>query len=175
VFAPRKAIEKDSSLSKGWNLIQRFSEDIDIFLDPQAFDPALRTRAIDRELKRPRDAIAQHPALTFLQEGSHTVGGFSRSDRFTYPQRFGGTGEVAGHVLVEAGTASGRQPTATIELRSYLGAFLSESGLPVGADDENAFPMRLLHFRRTLVEKLFAKARRDRRGGKRGPLRGSRL
>lgn len=25
-----------TSLSKGWNLIQRFSEDIDIFLDPQA-------------------------------------------------------------------------------------------------------------------------------------------
>ncbi len=30
-----------TSLSKGWNLIQRFSEDIDIFLDPQAFQPPL--------------------------------------------------------------------------------------------------------------------------------------
>jgi hypothetical protein len=30
-----------TSLSKGWNLIQRFSEDIDIFLDPAAFHPAL--------------------------------------------------------------------------------------------------------------------------------------
>ena len=30
-----------TSLSKGWNLIQRFSEDIDIFLDPLAFEPAL--------------------------------------------------------------------------------------------------------------------------------------
>jgi Nucleotidyl transferase AbiEii toxin, Type IV TA system/DDE_Tnp_1-associated len=29
-----------TSLSKGWNLIQRFSEDIDIFLDPLAFEPA---------------------------------------------------------------------------------------------------------------------------------------
>jgi predicted nucleotidyltransferase component of viral defense system len=28
-----------TSLSKGWNLIQRFSEDIDIFLDPLAFRP----------------------------------------------------------------------------------------------------------------------------------------
>ncbi len=26
-----------TSLSKGWNLIQRFSEDIDLFLDPHAF------------------------------------------------------------------------------------------------------------------------------------------
>src|SRR5690349_13473825 len=40
-----------TSLAKGWNLIQRFSEDIDIFLDPAAFDPALGKRGIDRELK----------------------------------------------------------------------------------------------------------------------------
>jgi predicted nucleotidyltransferase component of viral defense system len=30
-----------TSLSKGWNLIQRFSEDIDIFLDPAAYKPPL--------------------------------------------------------------------------------------------------------------------------------------
>ena len=30
-----------TSLAKGWNLIQRFSEDIDIFLDPEAFQPAV--------------------------------------------------------------------------------------------------------------------------------------
>ncbi len=28
-----------TSLAKGWNLIERFSEDIDIFLDPKAFQP----------------------------------------------------------------------------------------------------------------------------------------
>ena len=46
-----------TSLAKGWNLIQRFSEDIDIFLDPSAFQPALGKRAIDRELKKLRNAI----------------------------------------------------------------------------------------------------------------------
>ena len=30
-----------TSLSNGWNLIQRFSEDLDIFLNPLTFDPAL--------------------------------------------------------------------------------------------------------------------------------------
>src|SRR3990167_949477 len=34
-----------TSLSKGWDLIERFSEDIDIFLDPQAYSPALGTNA----------------------------------------------------------------------------------------------------------------------------------
>ena len=145
-----------TSLSKGWNLIGRFSEDVDIFLDPMAFEPALGKRAIDRELKRLRDLLHAHPALTFLKEDSHTIGGFGRSDRFSYPQRFGGPGDVAGQVLVEAGTVSGREPTVTLELRSYLGTFFAERGLSLGAEDESSFSMRLLHFRRTFVEKLFA-------------------
>ena len=41
-----------TSLSKRWGLIQRFSEDIDIFLDPLAFQPPLGKNGIDRELKQ---------------------------------------------------------------------------------------------------------------------------
>ena len=59
-------------------------------------------------------------------------------------------------MLLEAGTASGREPTATVELRSYLSQFLQERGFSLGAEDEGPFPMRLLHFRRTFVEKMFA-------------------
>ena len=54
-----------TSLSKGWNLIQRFSEDIDLFLDPLAFQPPLGKKAIDRELKRLRSRrpLRLHAAL----------------------------------------------------------------------------------------------------------------
>lgn len=145
-----------TSLAKGWNLIQRFSEDIDIFLDPAAFNPALAKRGIDRELRALRDTIAAHGGLTFLPDESQTIGGFGRNDRFSYKQRFGGAGEVADRVLVEAGSASGREPTVTIELRSYLSEFLQERKVSLGTDDETPFPMRLLHFRRTFVEKMFA-------------------
>ena len=96
-----------TSLSKGWNLINRFSEDIDIFLDPLAFDPVLGRRAIDRELKALRDSIAAHPALTFRRRESHTLDGFGCSYRFAYPWRFGGPGEVSGQLLVENETATG--------------------------------------------------------------------
>ena len=145
-----------TSLSKGWNLIGRFSEDVDIFLDPLAFRPVLGARAIDRELKSLRNSLNAHPGLTFRKERSQTIGGFGRSDLFVYAQRFGGPGEVSGHVLVEAGTASGREPTETVELRSYLATFLAEQGISLEAEDEGSFPMRLLHFRRTFVEKMFA-------------------
>ena len=109
-----------TSLAKGWNLIQRFSEDIDIFLDPTAFQPTLGKNAIDRELKKLRDAIARHPAFSFEASESQTIGGFGRNDRFSFKQRFGGPGEVANRVLVEAGTASGREPSEVVELRSYV-------------------------------------------------------
>lgn len=108
-----------TSLSKGWNLIQRFSEDIDIFLDPIAFKPSLGKRGIDRELKKLKEAIGKHPALTFIETESQTIGGFGRSDRFSYSQRFGGPGAVVNRVLIEAGTASGREPIIVVELHSY--------------------------------------------------------
>jgi hypothetical protein len=145
-----------TSLAKGWNLIDRFSEDIDIFLNPVAFNPPLGKNAIDRELKVLRDAVAAHPALTFVQEESRTIGGFGRNDRLSYKQIFGGPGEVANRILVEAGTASGTQPTSVIQLRSYLGQFLEETKTSLKADDEGPFSMQLLHFRRTFVEKMFA-------------------
>jgi hypothetical protein len=145
-----------TSLSKGWGLIQRFSEDIDIFLDPAAFDPPLGKKGIDRELKTLRDAIARHPALSFIGKESQTIGGFGRNDRFVYRQLFAGTGEIRNRVFVEVGTASGREPTERVLLQSYVGQFLSETGTNLGAEDEGAFEMRLLHFRRTFVEKMFA-------------------
>ncbi len=145
-----------TSLSKGWGLIERFSEDIDIFLDPSAFEPSLGKKAIDRELKKLRDAIGTHPALTFVAKESQTIGGFGRNDRFEYAQRFAGTGDILNRVFVEAGTASGKEPTDRIRLHSYVGQYLQESGVSLEADDEGPFEMRLLHFRRTFVEKMFA-------------------
>jgi hypothetical protein len=145
-----------TSLSKGWNLIQRFSEDIDIFLDPSAFQPPLGKNAIDRELKKLRQAVAGHPALTFVDKESQTFGGFGRNDRFEYTQKFAGTGDIRNRVFVEAGTASGKEPTEVVKLQSYVGQFLQETGVSLGAEDEGAFEMRLLHFRRTFVEKMFA-------------------
>jgi hypothetical protein len=145
-----------TSLSKGWNLIQRFSEDVDIFLDPTAFTPPLGKKAIDRELKKLRQAIGEHPGLKFIEKESQTIGGFGRNDRFEYVQRFAGVGEVRNRVFVEAGTASGREPTERVQLQSYVGQFLQETGATLGAEDEGPFEMRLLHYRRTFVEKMFA-------------------
>lgn len=103
-----------------------------------------------------RDAISKHPALNFVSKESQTIGGFGRNDRFEYRQRFAGIGDIRNRVLVEAGSASGKEPTESIQIQSYVGQFLQETGVTLGADDEGSFKMRLLHFRRTFVEKMFA-------------------
>lgn len=41
-------------------------------------------------------------------------------------------------------------------LQSYISQFLQETDVSLGAEDEISFNMRLLHFRRTFVEKMFA-------------------
>jgi hypothetical protein len=145
-----------TSLSKGWDIIQRFSEDVDIFLDPTSFDPPLGKNGINRELKKLKKAIEKYPGLKFIEEESLTIGGFGRSDHFEYTQRFKGAGEIRNRVFVEIGTASGKEPTEYVKLQSYIGQFLQQSGITFGADDEGSFEMPLLHFRRTFVEKMFA-------------------
>src|SRR5258708_20630302 len=109
--APNQAIFKGgTSLAKGWNLIQRFSEDIDIFLDPLAFKPVLGKNAIDRELKRLRDAVAAHPALTFVAAESQTIGGFGGNHPFSYAQPFRDTRAGANHVPPHTRTPPGPAP-----------------------------------------------------------------
>ena len=82
ITAPDKIIFKGgTSLAKGWNLIQRFSEDIDIFLDPLAFKPRLGKNAIDRELKKLRDTVGAHAALTFVADESKTIERWAREGR----------------------------------------------------------------------------------------------
>jgi predicted nucleotidyltransferase component of viral defense system len=70
--APDKIIFKGgTSLAKGWNLIQRFSEDIDVFLDPLAFK-------VQQELLRHADIrttmnIYTHAVPAALREANSKV------------------------------------------------------------------------------------------------------
>jgi hypothetical protein len=152
-FADEIIFKGGTSLSKGWNLIQRFSEDIDLFVNPAG----LGKKAIDTKLKRVRDAVAEHPALEFVPEESATIGGFGRGDRFSYPRRSTeALQSITPRVFLESGTSSGTYPTVTRPIRSLIAEFLQAVGTSLDADDETSFDMPLLHYRRTFVEKMFA-------------------
>jgi hypothetical protein len=154
-LADRVTFKGGTSLSKGWGLISRFSEDIDLFVNPRT-DPILANkRAIDRGLKALCQAIAEHPALSYVDGRGQTVGGLGREDYFRYESRLGGLPSLEPVVMVEPGIQSGDFPIEVVSLRSYAAEFLESQGLGDIADDLAPFDMQLLHYRRTYVEKLF--------------------
>jgi hypothetical protein len=152
-FNDRVIFKGGTSLSKGWNLIQRFSEDIDLFLDQRHYPTPLGKRKRDSEMKRIRDAVAAFPKFTVQEEETFSRIGLRRSDCFTYPAEFSG---IANTVFVETSAAGGHQPTERRTMQSLVSAYLQKENLSIGAEDEAGFEMTLLHFRRTFVEKLFA-------------------
>lgn len=144
-----------TSLSKGWGLISRFSEDIDLFVNGDAFDPPPGVNKMDRILKELSETVAEHPALTWLDEGA-TIGGFGREDYFQYDSHFAQLPGIRPVVRLEPGIQSGTFPTQSLPVTSIVGQYLLEEGRGDLADDLMGFDMTLLHFRRTFVEKLFA-------------------
>ena len=158
---PKETVLKGgTSLSKGWQLLERISEDIDLFLDPEAFPapprkPMIGAKTIDKKFSRLKETIKAHPALA--HERINVYGGFGREDRFRYKPLFAGAPfTITPSVLLEAGIQSGRQPLEVRSISSLLAQYLSKHGKSAIAEDTTPFDMQVLHFRRTFVEKMFA-------------------
>lgn len=145
-----------TSLSKGWGLISRFSEDIDLFVNPDRYRPRPGKTKMDRNLKELSASVAEHPALTWLTDEGRTIGGLGREDYFEYRSHFAELPGIRPVVRLEPGIQSGTFPTEVVPITSLVGQFLQEEGSGQLADDLVGFDMTLLHFRRTFVEKMFA-------------------
>jgi hypothetical protein len=115
----------------------------------------LSKRGIDRELRKLRNAVAGHPALTYIEDEGRTSGGLGREDYFGYSSQFDQLPGLRPVVLLEPGIQSGGWPTEDVQISSVVGDFLRQRGDGDLADDLEPFQMTLLHFRRTFVEKLF--------------------
>jgi Nucleotidyl transferase AbiEii toxin, Type IV TA system len=145
-----------TSLSKGWGLINRFSEDVDLFVNRDMFEPRPGTNKMDKILKELSQFVSEHPALTWLREEGVTIGGLGREDYFQYDSRFGELPGIRPVVRLEPGIQSGTFPTEVVPITSMVGRYLLEQDRADMADDLMGFDMTLLHFRRTFVEKMFA-------------------
>lgn len=145
-----------TSLSKGWGLITRFSEDIDLFVNPRKFEPPPGKKKMDRILKELAVAVSEHPALSWLRDEGTTIGGLGREDYFAYDTHFGALPGVRPAVRLEPGVQSGDFPTAVVPITSLVAEYLHQERMADIADDLASFDMTLLHFRRTFVEKMFA-------------------
>jgi hypothetical protein len=139
-----------TSLSKGWKLINRFSEDIDLYVAPAESDQATLAR-----FRQIADLVASFPGFVERLGRRETKGSSSWTEEFVYTNQVETLGGIRPVVLLEAGIQSADQPTESRSLKSLLGEVLDSQNIDSGTEDREPFEMRLLHFRRTFVEKLF--------------------
>ena len=143
-----------TSLSKGFGLTQRFSEDVDILMVPAE---GIGSGRIDRALKA---IISRAAADLGLDEPQVKVGpsttGVKRNARFFYSASYPATQATEG-VYLEMGTRGGTLPGLQVRpVTSYISQFLLSSGQAGTFEEEMPVQAVLLDPIRTLFEKLSA-------------------
>ncbi|MCU1497580.1 MAG: hypothetical protein JWM47_1533 [Acidimicrobiales bacterium] len=139
-----------TSLSKAYQLVERFSEDVDVLVLPGD-----RGRgAVDKLMK----AMGQ-TAASFLSGEAQPVGGTEtgrhRSYEVSYPTTRPATSLIRTSVLLEMGIRGGDHPHDLQPVGSLLGDRLAATGVDLDEYDDLRPPaVNVLHPVRTLLEKL---------------------
>lgn len=142
-----------TSLSKGYSLIERFSEDVDILVQPMRGDSAA---VRERRLAAMSASVATALGLEQLEarapgRGKHP----HRADVFSYPKIVSGAINIAAEgrgVLLETGFAGGEWPCEMVTIEPLLCTVLELD--PTEHADTAPFELRALKPVRTLIEKL---------------------
>jgi len=144
-----------TSLSKGWNLLDRFSEDLDILVRGEA-DWGKSRR--DTRLKALRDAIAESKGFALDQGDKRTRAetGVSRSAVYCYESVTTDVPGLGRNVLFEAGYRGFADAAVKRTIRSMVAEYAKANGQQNLAEDLRDFEIELQDLRRTFVEKLFA-------------------
>ncbi len=167
----RAIFKGGTSLSKGWRLIDRFSEDIDLLLTGPDYGPPPEKKDRERQFRALRAQIEEVTALRLPDQETLTEedwrfhyvrGSFHCNLRYPLPGRaVGRTAANTDWLLVESGFRGGVQPHARRVLTSLLAEFIETQpearvALEPYAADLASFEMDLLKPERTFVEKLLA-------------------
>ncbi|WP_063043772.1 nucleotidyl transferase AbiEii/AbiGii toxin family protein [Nocardia pseudovaccinii] len=150
-----------TSLSRAYDLIERFSEDIDLLVAFPDVGAGLGTK--DKVLKGLRDAVTAHLGLP--EEAivpKEVTTGVKRNVSYLYPAQATASPAAADAikegVLLEMGTRGGTFPTRRHEIRSLVADFaIKHFGDTADTWAEfNQFTVEVLAPERTLFEKLAA-------------------
>lgn len=154
-----------TSLSKSWNIIDRFSEDIDLAIDRGrlGFEGALSRKGVKNLRKASYTFISEevYPALVEkMQDAGYKVeinlGEVKSSDQdplileLYHPYVTDQTDYIKPRLLIEIGCRSLREPFTDRTMRSFVGELYA--GRPF-ADDYISIPS--VNVERTFLEKLF--------------------
>ena len=144
-----------TSLSKGWNLLDRFSEDLDILVRS---DLGWGKGSREKRLKALRDTIASTPGLRLAEKDSRTRAetGVSRTVVYLYDSMSDNLTGLGKSILFEAGYRGSTDGAVRKSIQSWVAEYATEKAETNLADDLSSFEIDLQNIRRTFVEKLFA-------------------
>lgn len=143
-----------TSLSKGWNLLERFSEDIDLLFRIEQDGKPLSKGELDRRMKRAQAVVQDIGGLTLAHEFSDK--GVHRTCKFAYKRIFDPVSALGETVVLEMGTRGGTNPSTVRLVKSFLTEYTLEHGFDGLAEDLAPFEVECLDLTRTFIEKLFA-------------------
>ena len=142
-----------TSLTKGYRLINRFSEDIDIAL----LDEKLTGNALKTKIRKIEKAITAD--LTEIEEAGVTrKGSVYRKSLFQYPSyintRF--VTNVQKRIIVEINSFANPYPFVQQQITSFIAEFLSATNQTEALQEYGLqqFSLNILDKRRTMLEKL---------------------
>jgi predicted nucleotidyltransferase component of viral defense system len=147
-----------TSLSKGYQLINRFSEDIDIaMINENLSGNALKTkiRNVEKDISI---GLTEHKEPEITSKGS-----MFRKSVFQYPSILNSrlSGNVPKRIIIEINSFANPYPYVKREITSFIADFLSETNRKDIIEQYNLQPfiLNVLDKRRTMIEKLVSLVR----------------
>lgn len=144
-----------TSLTKGWNLLDRFSEDLDILVRAEEGWGGNRK---DNRLKSMRDTLSGTRGLTIDSKDKRTRAetGVSRTVVYKYKRATADLTGLSRNILFEAGYRGSPNASVKKSVQSIVAEYASTIGASDLAKDLTSLEIELQDVRRTFVEKGFA-------------------
>ncbi|MDR6567470.1 nucleotidyl transferase AbiEii/AbiGii toxin family protein [Chitinophaga ginsengisegetis] len=155
-FADKVIFKGGTSLSKAYQCIQRFSEDIDLaILSPGNYNGNQLSKLIKLIETRITKGLAYQPGHAQEKKFGRNRSTAYAYERFLEEKDFG---VVKDYILLEINCLTNPVPHEIKPIQTYIGQYLNASGFPNAiAEYELApFDVKVLSLRRTLFEKVLA-------------------
>lgn len=144
-----------TSLSKGYGVIKRFSEDIDL----QLVNPTLNDNQKKKLLKSIEEDITKE-MIYLPKHPRESKRGNIRKTIYQYPIQINeeNKGQVSDVIVLEINSLSTPEPTEMLEIESYIAKYLKKINKDefIYQFELESFKINILSVKRTFIEKLFA-------------------
>lgn len=147
-----------TALSKCFDVIERFSEDIDLVLLRNGGESG---NQLKEKLRKVTKTLTE-PFVEQEIEGITNKMGMIRKIAYNYPKAFKGDfGQVRGHIILEASWLGHFEPYSTKQISSYIYDMMMNSKQEELAIQNNMLPfvVIVLDVKRTLCEKIMSLVR----------------